>query len=470
MENPVTPPAAPRPGLATQISTVPVLPDRLDRPTPRYTSYPTAPHFHAGIDADRYGAWLRSIPDRSRLSLYVHIPFCDRLCCFCGCTTKQTNKYKPVEQYLESLFQEIAAVGKRVPETATVTDLHLGGGSPTLLTPESFAALGDTLRRHFAIADSAEISIEMDPNDLDEARCDAMAAFGVTRASLGVQDFDPVVQRAINRPQTFEQTRAAVEAMRARGVRSVNLDMLYGLPHQTLETIDDTVARIVSLQPDRIALFGYAHVPWIKKHQSMIDEAALPGALERFDQANHAAQRLLAEGYDRVGMDHFARPHDALARAARGGRLYRNFQGYTTDDADALIGLGASSIGRLPQGYVQNAPSTHDYARRLAGPDGLATVRGVALSDEDRMRGWIIERLMCDFRFDTAELHRRFGVRAARAVEEAQEICTCDPDGLLVQRDGGYAVTEAGRPYVRTIAAGFDTYLSRGVARHSASV
>ena len=228
--------------------------------------------------------------------------------------------------------------------------------------------------------------------------------------------------------------------------------------------------RCEDLLVHRIALFGYAHVPWIKKHQSMIDTETLPGSLERFEQANHAAERLLSNGYDRIGMDHFAKSHDSLSRAARSGHLYRNFQGYTTDDADALIGLGASSIGRLPQGYVQNAPSTHDYARRVAGEPGLATVRGLAFSEDDRMRGWVIERLMCDFRFDKAELVDRFGETAAQVLEEANAICATDPDGLLVRSDGCYRVTEAGKPYVRTIAAEFDRYLAKGVARHSVSV
>jgi oxygen-independent coproporphyrinogen-3 oxidase len=448
----------------------PVLHDRLERPTPRYTSYPTAPHFHQGIDAHQYRQWLQALPEKGSVSLYVHIPFCDRLCWFCGCTTKQTNKYKPITRYLDSLYEEIAAVAELMPPGATVTALHLGGGSPTMLSPADFARLGEAIRTRFALSGDPEISIEMDPNDLATAKYDAMAEFGVTRASLGVQDFDPLVQQSINRLQSFEQTREAVEAMRLRGVRSVNLDMLYGLPHQTIRTIDDTVARIVELRPDRIALFGYAHVPWMKKHQTMIDENALPCSVERFHQANHAAERLVACGYERVGMDHFALPDDPLAHAVRNGRLYRNFQGYTTDDADALIGLGASSIGRLPQGYVQNTPSTHDYARRIAEGAGLATVRGLDLSADDRMRGWIIERLMCDFRFNESELLDRFGASAAPLLQEADSLAGSDPDGLFTRTGDAYAVTDAGRPYVRTIAAGFDRYLSRGAARHSVSV
>ncbi len=339
-----------------------------------------------------------------------------------------------------------------------------------MLAPSDFAALGKKIRAHFDLAENAEISIEMDPNDLNEEKYDAMADFGVTRASLGVQDFDPKVQQSINRPQTFEQTRDVVEAMRKRGVRSVNLDMLYGLPHQTLETVNDTVDSTVSLAPDRIALFGYAHVPWIKKHQKMIDETVLPGVVERFHQANHAAARLVAAGYHRIGMDHFALRHDELSRAEQSGGLNRNFQGYTTDNADALIGLGASSISRLPQGYVQNTPSTHDYQRRADTNSGLATVRGLELSEDDHMRGWIIERLMCDFRFSVADCIARFGASATTVLEEAEMIAQTDKDGLFIKEPDAYSIPETGRPYVRTIAAEFDRYLSNGAARHSVSV
>ena len=447
-----------------------ILVEKLKKPTPRYTSYPTAPHFSENIGAAQYGQWLGALPAGSSVSLYLHIPFCDRLCWFCGCTTKQTRQYKPIERYLESLYKEIATVGALTSETAVVTALHLGGGSPTMLAPADFAALRSAIKAHFVVSADAEISIEMDPNDLDEDKYDAMAAFGVTRASLGVQDFDPKVQAAINRPQTFEQTRAVVDAMRARGVASVNLDMLYGLPHQTLETVDDTVARILSLDPDRIALFGYAHVPWMKKHQTMIDETVLPDVAQRFAQADRAATLLTENGYRRIGMDHFARAHDTLSQAESEGALNRNFQGYTTDDADALIGLGASSIGRLPQGYVQNTPSTHDYQRRVDAEGGLATVRGIELSQDDAMRGWLIERLMCDFAFSSDELKSRFGAAADTLLKEADALAELDEHDLFVRDDATYRVTESGRPYVRTIAAEFDSYLRKGTARHSVSV
>lgn len=438
-------------------------------PVPRYTSYPTAPHFNVEVSSATYGDWLRVLPKGASGSLYVHIPYCDRLCWFCACHTKQTRQYDPVERYLKALDAEIETVAALTGKRLNVTALHFGGGSPTLLKSEHILALGQKLRSSFAFAPDAEISVEMDPNDMDEARFDALAIIGMTRASLGVQDFDPRVQLTINREQTFEQTKWVVDAVRARGVGSVNLDMLYGLPHQTPGSIAATTELVLSLRPDRIALFGYAHVPWMKKHQTMIDEALLPDASARLEQAEVATRLILAAGYEAVGMDHFALPWDSLAVAARSGTLRRNFQGYTTDQADALIGLGASSIGLMPQGYVQNMPATSEYERRvLAG--GLATVRGVGLSDTDRMRSWVIERLMCDFSFSRCELLSRFGEAARTVIAEAELVATDDRDGIFVRSGNRFVVTERGKPFVRSIAARFDAYLGQGAARHSVAV
>lgn len=338
-----------------------------------------------------------------------------------------------------------------------------------MVTPDDLLMLGRKLREKFSFADDAEISVEIDPNDMDEARFDALAGIGMTRASLGVQDFNVRVQQAINREQSFEQTKMVVDAVRARGVGSVNLDMLYGLPHQTLESIESTTRQVLALRPDRIALFGYAHVPWMKKHQTMIDEALLPDATARLVQAEAASRLILAAGYQAVGMDHFALPTDSLAVSARSGRLRRNFQGYTTDQADALIGFGASSIGLLPQGYVQNMPATGEYERRvLAG--GLATIRGIELKDADRIRSWVIERLMCDFSFSRCEVLARFGETARELIVEAEMLASKDRDGIFVRAGNRFVVTERGKPFVRSIAAQFDAYLGQGTARHSLAV
>jgi oxygen-independent coproporphyrinogen-3 oxidase len=442
---------------------------RYSKPVPRYTSYPTAPHFHPGIDRLTYAQWLRSIPGDTSLSLYVHIPFCDRLCWFCGCHTKQILRYDPIAAYIPVVRREIETVAKLLDGQGRVTALHLGGGSPSMLRRDDLVGLATLIRERFNIAETFEFSIEIDPNDMVPERYDDLAEAGVTRASIGVQDFDPKVQAAINRLQSFEQTAEVVEGVRARGVASVNLDVLYGLPFQTLEGLERTVAQTLSLAPDRLALFGYAHVPWLKTHQRMIDEAALPGVLERFRQSTQAAAQIRAAGYEAIGLDHFALPGDSLAQSARQHQLRRNFQGYTTDAAPALIGFGASAIGSLPQGYVQNHVPTGEYKREV-NENGLAVVRGVALTAEDRMRGWVIERLMCDFAVPLDELLQRFGEPAEAVAAEMAGVALGDKDGLVTFNGARFAMTEKGRPFVRSIAAAFDSYLAASNARHSLAV
>ena len=442
---------------------------RFSEAVPRYTSYPTAPHFHDGVTEQTVRGWLDTLPDGDQVSLYLHIPYCDRLCWFCACHTKQTRRYEPVEAYLKSLHAEIVTVGRLIRDRAGVRAVHFGGGSPTMLRPSDLAALDQALRCAFDYRPGVEISVEMDPNDMDEARFDALAAMGLTRASLGLQDFDPKVQQAINREQSFEQTKAVVDGVRARGIRSVNLDLLYGLPHQTCESVATTIGEALSLDPDRIALFGYAHVPWFKKHQTMIDAASLPDVQDRFAQMQLAAGIIESAGYDAIGIDHFAKPADTLATAAREGRLHRNFQGYTDDQCETLIGLGPSSISEFRQGYAQNSGATADY-QRLVGEGALATIRGIVLSDEDRLRGWVIERLMCDFAFSRQKAFSRFGGAARAIVFEADRYVELDPERLLQRQGDLFVVADRGRPLVRTIAAKFDRYLGLGHARHSVAV
>lgn len=434
---------------------------------PRYTSYPTAPHFHAGVDTAVYETWLRDLGAEDRLSLYLHIPYCDRLCWFCACHTKQTRQYAPVKTYLKALEAEIRTVGAMVDRSVQVTAIHLGGGSPTLLQPQDLLLLKRLIAENFTIDDSAEISVEMDPNDMDAPRYDALATIGMTRASLGVQDFEPIVQQAINRLQSFEQTQAVVEAVRARGVHSVNCDIVYGLPHQTLASLEQTVTGIVSLAPDRVALFGYAHVPWMKKHQTMIDDASLPDGQARFVLMTTAAQMLVEAGYLPIGIDHFALPGDSLAIARSEGNLRRNFQGYTDDQATTVIGLGASAIGSFRQGYVQNILATGQYERTVL--DGqLAAIRGVALDPDDRMRRWVIERIMCDFGFSLDELMRAFGPPSVAIIAQAQSLCASDE--YLAIADNQFCTAGPARPFARSIAAKFDAYLASGAGRHSMAV
>ncbi|MEX2629568.1 MAG: oxygen-independent coproporphyrinogen III oxidase [Tistlia sp.] len=438
----------------------PALLARYDRAVPRYTSYPTAPHFHGGVEAAHYARWLSELPEGAPLSLYLHIPFCDSLCWFCGCNTRVVREHKPIAAYLDLLARELDLVAARLPGRFAVSHLHLGGGSPSLLRPAEIDSLMAAIWRRFDRAPGAEVSVEIDPRDLEPAVVEAFAAAGITRASLGVQDFAPRVQKAINRLQSFECTAAAVESLRAAGIAAVNLDLLYGLPHQDLASLSETVRLALELAPDRLALFGYAHVPWMKKHQRLIPEAALPDGPARWAQAEAAAAQLVAAGYRRIGLDHFARPEDSLALAQAAGRLRRNFQGYTTDEAPVLLGLGASSIGSLPQGYLQNAPDLPTY-RKAVLADRLPVVRGIALSDDDRARRAVIERLMCDFAVTLD--------REAYAAELAA-LRGHAADGLVELDGGRLRVTECGRPLVRSVAAVFDRYLAPGEGRHSRAV
>ncbi len=443
--------------------------ERLAAPVPRYTSYPTAPHFHAGVTSETYRRWLSALPDEASLSLYLHIPFCDTLCWFCGCATKIVRRYEPIAAYLKTLRAEMTEVGAALPGSSRVTAVHWGGGSPSILSAGDIVRLMDWTRERFVFASEAEFAIEIDPRGLDIERIDALAASGVTRVSIGVQDFDPSVQAAINRMQSVDETRAAIDAFRDRGVRSLNIDAIYGLPGQGLRELLYSLKEVVRMRPDRIALFGYAHVPWMRTHQKMIPEDKLPNVVERHAMAETAAAFLVGEGYERVGIDHFARPDDAMAAATRAGALSRNFQGYTVDDPHALIGLGASSISRTPHGYAQNAPSAGEYARRVEA-EGLAVTRGLELGDDDVIRAHVIERLMCDLRFDGRSLYNRFGLSAMPLIAEARAICAEDRDGLLQATDTGFVVTAKGRPFARTVAAKFDAFLNGARGRHSQAV
>src|SRR5581483_1854967 len=294
---------------------------------------------------------------------------------------------------------------------------------------------------------------------------EALASAGVTRVSIGVQDFDSTVQASIGRAQSFEATKSAIDAFRAKGIRSINIDLVYGLPHQTEASVDRTLGRVLELEPDRVAAFGYAHVPGRMKHQRLIPAEALPDTAGRYVQSSRITQRLQESGYVRVGLDHFARPTDALALLP----VARNFQGYTTDRADALLGLGASAISRLPQGYVQNAVATGDYMRRVRDY-GLATAKGIVLTGEDRLRAHVIERLMCDLVFSAGDVRSRFGALADPVIAEAQALIASDEEALLEATPDGFRVTERGRPFIRSICSCFDAYLGKGNTRHSLGV
>lgn len=439
-----------------------------DARVPRYTSYPTAPQFGAAVGPSRMAEWLQAIPPGTAVSLYVHVPFCRRLCWFCACRTQGTSTDAPVQAYLETLLAEVALLRANLPAGVRLARLHWGGGTPTILPPAAMGRLAEALFGAVPAAEGMEFSVEIDPSEIDAARLDALAKAGMNRASIGVQDFDPLIQQTIGREQSYAITRAAVEAIRERGVHSLNADILFGLPHQTRRRIADSVDKLLSLSPDRVALFGYAHVPWMSRRQQMIPSDAMPTPEERLALFAEAEAMFTSAGYASIGIDHFARPHDGLARAAASGHLRRNFQGYTDDVAPVLIGLGASAISRFPQGYAQNAAATSDYTRAVR--DGrLATVRGHAFGGEDRMRARIIEALMCDFGVERAEILRDFDIEPPmldRMLAEAAE-----PFGRMVRMDdSGLQILPQGRPLARMIARKFDAYDATQAKQHATAI
>lgn len=436
---------------------------------PRYTSYPASPHFTDAVTKVDYAGWLADLPTSSSLSLYLHLPFCRSLCWYCGCHTMVVRHEDPIWAYLAALSSEIRTVAGHLPQGPIVRHIHFGGGTPTLLPADGFRALMSELRSRFTIATDAEIAVEIDPRTLTDDMVTALGDSGITRASLGVQSFDPQVQAAINRIQPFEVTQQAVKALRGAGIAGINLDLIYGLPRQNVASCVDTVRQAVSLAPDRLSIFGYAHMPGFKAHQSRIDAATLPDADERVAQLRAMELAVLGAGYVRIGMDHFARPDDAIARAATSGLLRRNFQGYTTDGCDALVGLGASSIGRLPQGYVANNVAVPAYMKDVAD-GGLATARGYRLCDDDRLRAAVIEALMCRFDVDLAEVAAMFDQPLSTIMPDRQALSDLLGDGVAHLHGTRLSVPEAARPLVRSVAALFDQHLDLTTGRHSTAI
>lgn len=430
------------------------------RNIPRYTSYPTAPHFRPAPDDALARQWLGEVPSDRPVSLYVHVPFCRSMCWYCGCNTTVTRRDAPVERYLATLAREIAMVAEALPARVPVSHLHFGGGTPTLMSPQQFRGLMSQLRSAFDFTADAEVAIEIDPRTLEPEMVEALAGSGINRASLGVQSFDPAVQRAINRVQSFEETKLAVERLRGAGIEAINFDLIYGLPHQTVESCADTVAQAVALKPDRLAVFGYAHVPGFKLHQRKIDPQALPGGEERLAQSQAMASALVEAEYVPIGLDHFAAAGDSLAVAASGGGLHRNFQGYTTDACETLIGFGASAIGRLPSGFVQNAVLIPDYQKRVA-EGRLASAKQCPVSADDRRRAAVIERIMCDYRVDLA---------GSGELADESRLAPLVSDGLIRRQGQVIEVLPEARPLVRAVAAAFDAYLDEGAGRHARAV
>jgi oxygen-independent coproporphyrinogen-3 oxidase len=438
-----------------------------DARVPRYTSYPTALHFGTAVGAEDFTYWIAAIPEHSEISLYLHVPFCRRLCWFCACRTQGTATDEPVNAYVDTLKAELAILREHLPRGVTLSRLHWGGGTPTLLSADRMLSLADAIFDVAPMAADGEFSVEIDPNEIDDARLDALASAGLNRASIGVQDFDPLIQKMIGREQSYALTRDVAERIRARGVASLNADMLYGLPSQTGPRIADSVQKLLTLSPDRVALYGYAHVPWMSRRQQMIPSDAMPTPEERLSLFETARKLFTWDGYQEIGIDHFAKPGDGMARAQRAGRLRRNFQGYTDDPAPVLIGLGASSISRFPQGFAQNASATAAHTKAIR-EGHFSTHRGHRFSGEDTLRARIIEALMCDFAVSKAELLRDFDVTPARLDTMFQKAVGEFGDMVRVNEDA-FLIPERARPLTRMIARAFDAY-DTAQARHSSAV
>ncbi len=437
-----------------------------DARVPRYTSYPTAPQFTGGVTPAIFTDWIEAIPEGTAISLYLHVPFCRRLCWFCACRTQGTASDVPVIAYVKTLQTELALLARHLPKGVRLTRLHWGGGTPTLLGPGLIRDLAGTVLDIVPLAEGAEFSVEIDPNEVDEARLDALAAAGMNRASIGVQDFDPLIQKTIGREQGFALTRDVVGMIRDRGVASLNADILFGLPHQTGPRIAETVQKLLSFSPDRVALYGYAHVPWMSRRQQMIPSEAMPAPQERLALFEVARDLFLADGYQDIGIDHFAKPTDGLAIAARSGHLRRNFQGYTDDSAPILVGLGASSISRFPQGYAQNVSGTSDYTKAVRA-GRFPTHRGHVFAGQDLLRARIIEALMCDFRVNRAEL-ARYGAARSEVDAMLTTVAAAFP-GMVRLDDAALTILDHARPLTRVIARAFDAY-DQAKAQHSAAI
>jgi oxygen-independent coproporphyrinogen-3 oxidase len=438
---------------------------RYDRPGPRYTSYPTAVEFHAGVDAEVYAAHL-AMADACAgdpLSIYVHLPFCEERCAYCGCNVVITKHRDVAAKYLDYLEREIDLLAAHLPRRRRVSQLHWGGGTPTYYTAAELERIFGRLAAHFTFDTHAEIGVEIDPRVTSGAQLAAMRALGFNRLSMGVQDFAPDVQQAVNRIQSYEMTRALVDEARALGYGSINLDLIYGLPYQTPEGFSTTLSQVVTLRPERVAVYSFAYVPWMKAHMSHIPETALPMADAKLALLELAREAFAGAGYRAIGIDHFALPDDELARAVEAGTLHRNFMGYTVQSARDMVGVGVSAIGDLQGAFVQHTKKLTEYYRAL--DEGRFPVeRGYVLDDDDRLRRHVITELMCNGRVAAADVERRFGIRFADYF--AQEIAELTGgsqspagDGLVDAGADGVRVTPLGRSFLRNVCMVFDRYL-----------
>jgi len=453
---------------------MPSLPVDLDlvrkhnRPGPRYTSYPTALQFREDADAARLIDAARA--EAGGLSLYFHLPFCESLCWFCGCNKVITTDTSRADIYLDALEREIALFPGDGLRERRVVQLHFGGGTPNFLSPAQIARLGAVLRQHFVFADDAECSVELDPRPLTRDHVRAFRDIGMRRASFGIQDVNPEVQKAVHRVQPEECNERAFAWLRAEGFESVNVDLIYGLPGQTPETYAETLRRVLAYDPDRFAVFSYAHVPWMVPSQKILERAQLPDPGDKLAMLKLVIETLTASGYAFIGMDHFAKPGDELVRALETRTLQRNFQGYSTRGGVEIRGFGVSSISQTARTYRQNHKTLEKYYALLA-EGRLPVERGLELTDDDVLHRHVIMRLMCDFSLEFAPVEAEFGIRFTEKFEpNLARLDEFVPDRLVERDDHAIRVTEAGRLFIRNIAMCFDAYTAAAEGRHSKTI
>ncbi|MGJ0492095.1 oxygen-independent coproporphyrinogen III oxidase [Methylobacter sp.] len=438
--------------------------NRYDKAGPRYTSYPTALELHEGFGDREYREHIaKSNAAGGPLSLYFHIPFCDTVCFYCACNKIVTKNRSHAQPYLNNLYSEIAMQGDLFDRNRVVNQLHWGGGTPTFLSHEQMQKLMQVTSEHFSLRDDdqGEYSIEIDPRETDDRTIHQLRQLGFNRISLGVQDFDPAVQKAVNRLQSEEQTFAVLAAARAEGFRSTNIDLIYGLPLQTVATFSRTLDKLLAVAPDRFSIFNYAHMPARFKTQRQINDADLPTADVKLDILQMVGQRLTEAGYVYIGMDHFAKPDDELAMAQREGKLYRNFQGYSTHSDCDLVGLGITSIGRVGDAYIQNVKELAEYDQ-LIGQGRLPVFKGVELNDDDKLRRAVITQLICHFDLDFAAIEKAFVIDFHDYfADELKALAPMQADGLLTVSEQTIHVLPAGRLLIRNICMVFDHYLAQ---------
>jgi oxygen-independent coproporphyrinogen-3 oxidase len=437
---------------------------KYDQPGPRYTSYPTAPYFHEGIGHKEYVAHIirdnKSIKNKD-LSLYFHLPFCDTLCYFCGCNMMVTRNFEKIDRYIDYIEKEIHLLKRHIDADRKVIQLHWGGGTPTHLTPDQIRRLGGIIHENFEFKEEAEVGVELDPRELTFDHMKALREMGFNRCSMGVQDFDPKVQQTVNRIQPEDITRQTVDWSRELGFKSINIDLMYGLPHQKSSSFSKTIDKVVSMDPDRFAVFNYAHLPKMIKHQRLIKEEWIPPREEKLNLLKLSIDKLSDAGYIYIGMDHFAKPDDELTIAMENGSLYRNFQGYSTHAGINLFAFGITSIAMLSNTYMQNVKTLKEYYEMI-DKNKLPLMRGIILNEDDLLRREVITELMCNFRLQKEKIEKKYHINFDAFFEEPlKKLEALQGDGLIALHPDQLLVTNIGRLLIRNIAMNFDAYLMK---------